>query len=75
MSTLTVKRKIGERVMVGDDVVIEITGYDRGQVHMAVSAPRDVAVDREEVRKEKVRRAQLARDKSVPASGKSHRRA
>lgn len=46
---LTLTRKVGERICVGDDIVIEITSIRKNQVRVAVHAPRFVKIYREEV--------------------------
>ncbi len=43
-------RRIGETIHIGDDVTVTVNRIRGGQVSLAVNAPRDVAVDREEVR-------------------------
>ena len=50
MSKLTLKRKVGESVLVGEDVVITVMDYDRGAVSLRFDAPAEVIIDREEVR-------------------------
>lgn len=51
---LVLTRKVGERIYIGGDVWIEVARVERGQVRLAISAPDDVAVDREEVRVRRV---------------------
>lgn len=46
---LILTRRSGETVRIGDDVVITVVGVKRHQVRIGVTAPRDVAVDREEI--------------------------
>ena len=47
---LILSRKSGERIMIGDDIVIEIVRVkDTGNVQIGIHAPRGVPVDREEV--------------------------
>lgn len=46
---LILTRKTGEKLMVGDDVEITVLGVKGNQVRVGVSAPKDVAVHREEV--------------------------
>ena len=50
---LVVSRKIGQKIMIGEDIVVMVVDIDHGQVKVGVSAPIDVEVDREEVRKSK----------------------
>jgi len=49
-------RRIGERIIIGDNIVLTVVEVNRrkGQVRIGVQAPRDVQVDREEVRVRKL---------------------
>jgi carbon storage regulator len=46
---LILTRRVGETLMVGDDVTITVLGVKGNQVRLGVNAPRDVAVHREEI--------------------------
>ncbi len=46
---LVLSRKINEKIMVGDDIVITIVKIDRNQVRIGISAPGHVPVYREEI--------------------------
>lgn len=46
---LILTRKSGEKLMVGDDVEITVLGVKGNQVRVGVSAPKNIAVHREEV--------------------------
>ncbi|HET9072992.1 MAG TPA: carbon storage regulator CsrA [Solirubrobacteraceae bacterium] len=46
---LRIKRRAGERVIVGDDVVIEVLEVRGGTVRLGIEAPRSVPVYREEI--------------------------
>ncbi|PLW81309.1 carbon storage regulator [Kineobactrum sediminis] len=46
---LILTRKVGETLMVGDEVTITVLGVKGNQVRIGVNAPRDVAVHREEI--------------------------
>ena len=48
---LILSRRIGEQLMIGDDVVIRVLGIKGGQVRIGIDAPRDVQVHREEIYK------------------------
>jgi len=54
---LILTRRVGETVMVGDDVSVTIIGVKGNQVRIGISAPKDVAVHREEIY-ERIQRAQ-----------------
>ena len=46
---LILTRRVGESLMVGDDITVTVLGVKGNQVRIGVSAPRDVAVHREEI--------------------------
>jgi carbon storage regulator len=46
---LIITRRAGERVMVGDDVVVEVMEIVGNSVRVGISAPRSVPVYREEI--------------------------
>ena len=46
---LILTRRVGESLMVGDDITVTVLGVKGNQVRIGVNAPRDVAVHREEL--------------------------
>ncbi|MFV0275876.1 MAG: carbon storage regulator CsrA [Parahaliea sp.] len=46
---LILTRRVGETLMVGDDITVTVLGVKGNQVRIGVNAPRDVAVHREEI--------------------------
>jgi len=46
---LILTRRVGESLIIGDDVTITVLGVKGNQVRIGVDAPRDVAVHREEI--------------------------
>ena len=46
---LVLSRKVGERIHVGDDVVIELLEIDRNKVRLGIIAPRNIPVHRGEI--------------------------
>ncbi len=46
---LILTRRVGESLMIGDDVNVTVLGIRGNQVRIGVNAPKDVAVHREEI--------------------------
>ncbi|HEJ2669796.1 TPA: carbon storage regulator CsrA [Pseudomonas aeruginosa] len=46
---LILTRRVGETLMVGDDVTVTVLGVKGKQVRIGVNAPKEVAVHREEI--------------------------
>ncbi|MCG6887396.1 MAG: carbon storage regulator CsrA [Proteobacteria bacterium] len=46
---LILTRRVGETLMIGDEVSVTVLGVKGNQVRIGVNAPRDVAVHREEI--------------------------
>jgi len=46
---LILTRRVGESLVIGDDVTITVLGVKGNQVRIGVNAPREVAVHREEI--------------------------
>ncbi|HGO9498682.1 carbon storage regulator CsrA [Pseudomonas aeruginosa] len=46
---LIMTRRVGETLMVGDDVTVTVLGVKGNQVRIGVNAPKEVAVHREEI--------------------------
>ncbi|HSG10242.1 MAG TPA: carbon storage regulator CsrA [Gammaproteobacteria bacterium] len=46
---LILTRRVGETLMVGDDITVTVLGVKGNQVRIGVNAPKNVAVHREEI--------------------------
>jgi carbon storage regulator len=54
---LILTRRVGETVMIGNDVTVTILGVKGNQVRVGINAPKNVAVHREEIY-ERIKREQ-----------------
>lgn len=46
---LILTRRVGETIVIGDDVIITVLGIKGNQVRIGINAPKDVSVHREEI--------------------------
>ena len=46
---LILTRRIGESVIIGDDVSVSVLGIKGSQVRLGIDAPKEVSVHREEI--------------------------
>jgi carbon storage regulator len=70
VAMLVVSRRIGESVVIGGSVSVLLVEMDRGKVRLGIHAPRDVPVDRAEVREEKLKSGTASDSDNVVMLGK-----
>jgi carbon storage regulator len=46
---LVLSRKVGERIVIGETVVVQVLAVRRGQIRLGISAPASVSIRREEL--------------------------
>ena len=51
---LVLTRKEGQKLFIGDDIEIQLVSISRGQAKLGVTAPREIPILREEIKKKEV---------------------
>ncbi len=46
---LVLSRKLGEKILIGDSIVLTVVKIDRNQIRLGIEAPSDIAIYREEI--------------------------
>ena len=65
---LILTRRVGETLMIGDDVTVTVLGVKGNQVRIGVIAPKDVSVHREEIYERIKKEQQLQQQGVVPGA-------
>lgn len=52
--SLILTHRIGETIVIGKDIRVTVTMIDGRKVHLAIDAPREFPVDRQEIRERKI---------------------
>ncbi len=63
---LILTRRVGETLMIGDEVTVTVLGAKGNQVRLGINAPRDVAVHREEIY-QRIQQEKAGGEEAVPA--------
>ena len=46
---LILNRRVGENIVIGDDITVTVLGVSRNQIKIGVKAPKNISVHREEI--------------------------
>jgi carbon storage regulator len=46
---LVLSRKLGEKIVIGDNIVVTVVKIDRNQIRIGIEAPQEIPVYREEI--------------------------
>ncbi|CAN5905750.1 hypothetical protein BH23PLA1_BH23PLA1_38360 [soil metagenome] len=46
---LVLSRKLGEKIVIGENIVVTVVKIDRNQIRIGIEAPQDIPVYREEI--------------------------
>ncbi len=57
---LVLSRKLGEKIVIGDNIVVTVVKIDRNQIRVGIEAPTDISVYREEIAPQRLTHCQEA---------------
>jgi carbon storage regulator len=66
---LILSRRIGEKLIIGENVTVTILAVKGNQVRIGIDAPRDVRVDREEIHQRILEEKEAEHQEWVVAAG------
>ncbi len=66
---LILTRRVGETLMIGDDVTVTVVAIAGNQVRIGVNAPANVIVDREEIAERRRREREALGEQKGPRRG------
>lgn len=46
---LVLSRKVGEKIVIGGNIVVTVIEIDRGKIRLGITAPREIPVFRQEL--------------------------
>lgn len=69
---LILTRRVGETMMIGDEITVTVLGVKGNQVRIGIQAPNDVAVHREEIY-QRIMREAVVNTESAQAQGDASR--
>jgi carbon storage regulator len=69
---LILTRRVGETLMIGNDVTVTVLGVKGNQVRIGINAPKTIAVHREEIY-ERVKREQEGGNSIAPSAEMTER--
>jgi carbon storage regulator len=57
---LTLTRRVGDKIFIGEDITIIVTGIRNSQVRISIEAPHDIEIGRcNMINKSKIKKAQM----------------
>ena len=66
---LILTRRVGEKLIIGENVTVTVLGVKGNQIRIGIDAPRDVQVNREEIFERIQKEKQLANEKKLNGGG------